>query len=242
MVGVGRGGVRQHAAEHAALLLRLGLRVVEGDVLESARFGVLTRFLFLRAGDLEGPVEGVAVARGGLLEGARVEGDAGFLLGEHDGGSRRDVLPAVSMGGGSQCWERRTNDRLYESKDSREMLNGSFSLKTLRWLLLVVLRDEDVQKLRLSFGGDGGMNTPESLISARLSAGVCQASQVPAHTAQLVLGRLFLLDVDGLGWSGAIGLVEVVARGDRPRILVLLAKQVPHDWHLDCRVLRETLR
>ena len=59
----------------------------------------------------------------------------------------------------------RTKDLLYESNDSREILNGSFSLKTLRWLLLVVLRDDDVQKLRRSLGGDGGTKTPESLIS-----------------------------------------------------------------------------
>ena len=56
-----------------------------------------------------------------------------------------------------------SKDRRYESKDSREILKGSFSLKTL--LLLVVLLDElAVQKL-LRSGGEGGTKTPLSLIS-----------------------------------------------------------------------------
>ena len=46
------------------------------------------------------------------------------------------------------------------------MLKGSASEKALR--LLVVLRLElDVQKDLRSSGGEGGMKTPESLISAR---------------------------------------------------------------------------
>lgn len=47
------------------------------------------------------------------------------------------------------------------------MLKGSFSLTRLRWVLLVVLRDELVcpQKLLRSSPGDGGKQTPESLIS-----------------------------------------------------------------------------
>ena len=35
---------------------------------------------------------------------------------------------------GHRLKEVRTNDRLYESKDSREILNGSSELNTLRWL------------------------------------------------------------------------------------------------------------
>jgi hypothetical protein len=61
-----------------------------------------------------------------------------------------------------------TNDRRYESNDSREILNGSLSLTRLLWVvLLVVLRDELVwpQKLLRSSPGDGGKQTPESLIS-----------------------------------------------------------------------------
>lgn len=58
---------------------------------------------------------------------------------------------------------------LYESKDSREMLKGSFSLKTLLLVcVLVVLReDEDVQNDLRSSGGEGGIKTPLSLISTR---------------------------------------------------------------------------
>lgn len=50
-----------------------------------------------------------------------------------------------------------TKDRLYESNDSREMLNGSFSFKTFRWLCddLVELLDFSDQKLLVS-PGDGG--------------------------------------------------------------------------------------
>lgn len=128
------------------------------------------------------------------------------------------------------CKLGRTNDLLYESNDSREILNGSFSLNTLRWLLLVVLRDEDVQKLRFSFGGEGGTKTPESLISAVASARVPQPTRMPAHTAQLVLDRLFLLDVDGLRRL-AIALLQTAIRRRRPGVLVLLAKRVPHDGH-----------
>lgn len=114
------------------------------------------------------------------------------------------------------------------------MLNGSFSLKTLRWLLLVVLRDEEVQKLRFSFVGEGGMNTPESLISVMLSARVCEPRLAQAHTAQLVLCRLLLLDVDSLRiWL--IGLASDVAICcSRTSVLVLLAKRVAHDRHLAC--------
>ncbi len=48
------------------------------------------------------------------------------------------------------------------------MLKGSFSLKTLRWLLLVVvvLREDEVVQKDFRSGGEGGMNTPLSLISA----------------------------------------------------------------------------
>lgn len=95
-----------------------------------------------------------------------------------------------------------------------------------------MLRDEDVQKLRLSFGGDGGMNTPESLISFISSARVRQPTHVPAHTAQLVLGRLLLLDIDGFR-GAAIVFLHIASRRQRPDVLVLLAKRVPYDGHLD---------
>lgn len=47
------------------------------------------------------------------------------------------------------------------------MLNCSFSLNTLRWLVfdLVVLRDEVVDQKLLRSGGEGGRYTPLSLIS-----------------------------------------------------------------------------
>jgi hypothetical protein len=64
--------------------------------------------------------------------------------------------------------ERHTNDRRYESNDSREMLNGSLSLiRLLCEVVVAVLRDELVwpQKLLRSSPGDGGKQTPESLIS-----------------------------------------------------------------------------
>jgi len=49
-----------------------------------------------------------------------------------------------------------SNDLLYESNDSREMLNGSFSLKKLRWFEDVVeALDLLCQKPGFS-GGDGG--------------------------------------------------------------------------------------
>lgn len=62
----------------------------------------------------------------------------------------------------------RTNDLRYESNDSREMLNCSFSLKAH------LCSDEDVVDLDAVVPpqndffsvGDGGMKTPESLISA----------------------------------------------------------------------------
>ena len=47
-----------------------------------------------------------------------------------------------------------TNDLLYESKDSREMENGSLSLRQLRWFEDVVDVGVRCQKLFFS-GGDG---------------------------------------------------------------------------------------
>lgn len=50
----------------------------------------------------------------------------------------------------------RTNDRLYESKLSREMLNGSVSASRLRWLEEVVeTLDLECQKVGFSCWGDG---------------------------------------------------------------------------------------
>ena len=62
-----------------------------------------------------------------------------------------------------------SKDRRYESKDSREMLKGSFSLKTLRLVVLVVLRDELVVQKLFRSGGEGGMKTPLSLISDEIT-------------------------------------------------------------------------
>ena len=58
--------------------------------------------------------------------------------------------------------------RRYESKDSREMLKGSCSLKALRlaWLLVVLREELVVQNDFFSSVGEGGMKTPLSLISA----------------------------------------------------------------------------
>lgn len=51
---------------------------------------------------------------------------------------------------------QRTNDRLYESKLSREMLNGSVSANRLRWFEDVVeTLDLECQKVGFSCCGDG---------------------------------------------------------------------------------------
>ena len=51
---------------------------------------------------------------------------------------------------------RHTNDLLYESKLSREMLKGSFSLSRLRWFDDVVeVLDLECQKVGFSCCGDG---------------------------------------------------------------------------------------
>lgn len=47
-----------------------------------------------------------------------------------------------------------TKDLLYESKDSREIENGSFSLSMLRWLEDIVEVGDLAQKLFFS-GGEG---------------------------------------------------------------------------------------
>jgi hypothetical protein len=44
--------------------------------------------------------------------------------------------------------DRRTKDLRYESKDSRERLNGSFSRKAFRWCVLDA-REDDENELRL---------------------------------------------------------------------------------------------
>jgi hypothetical protein len=60
---------------------------------------------------------------------------------------------------------QRTNDRRYESKDSRDMLKGSSSLAKLRCSEdESELEDLPFQKPGLS-GGAGGRNTPLSFIS-----------------------------------------------------------------------------
>jgi hypothetical protein len=53
-------------------------------------------------------------------------------------------------------WAQHTNDLLYDSKLSREMLNGSFSLSKLRWFDEVMeVLDLECQKLGFSWCGDG---------------------------------------------------------------------------------------
>lgn len=53
-------------------------------------------------------------------------------------------------------WAQRTNDLLYDSKLSREMLNGSFSHKRLLWFEDVVeVLDLECQKLGFSWCGEG---------------------------------------------------------------------------------------
>jgi hypothetical protein len=50
----------------------------------------------------------------------------------------------------------RTNERLYESKLSREMLKGSFSLRRLLWLEEAIeVLDLVCQKLGFSWVGEG---------------------------------------------------------------------------------------
>lgn len=82
----------------------------------------------------------------------------------------RSISASHRMGVATHGEREPTNDRRYESNDSREMLKGSLSLmRLLCVVLLVVLRDELVcpQKLLRSSPGDGGRQTPESLISVQ---------------------------------------------------------------------------
>jgi len=59
----------------------------------------------------------------------------GLLLGQWAIGLRcPESSQHVLNNTGLRPREMRTNDRLYESKDSREILNGSSELNTLRWL------------------------------------------------------------------------------------------------------------
>ena len=62
----------------------------------------------------------------------------------------------MNMRGVRIGWAQRTNDLLYESKLSREMLNGSFSLSKLRWFEdAIEVLDLECQKLGFSWAGDG---------------------------------------------------------------------------------------
>jgi hypothetical protein len=106
-----------------------------------------------------------------------------------------------------------TNDRRYESNDSREMLNGSFSLSRLRCVLLVVavLREDPVwpQKVFFSCVGDGGKHTPESLISVVFVSALIPRVLllVRRPTAQLVLCARLVFPADIGRWPSARGLV-----------------------------------
>ena len=96
-------------------------------------------------------------------------GSAGLMTGD-----RADI--SCTTGGQFECLKvfarheiicgRLTNDLRYESKDSREMLNCSFSCKAERRMDEDVVDLDDVvpQKLLRSVG-EGGRKTPESLIS-----------------------------------------------------------------------------
>lgn len=109
---------------------------------------------------------------------------------EWRGGPRnvRESSDERGFGSGMMTGERAeiSKDRLYESNDSREMLNGSFSSNRLRLLLLVVLRDEDVVQKFGRSGGDGSTKTPLSLISAdMLSVAVVATYRVECSENQL---------------------------------------------------------
>lgn len=177
---------------------------------------------------------GVEVERCGS-RGRRAVGERSPLRGLASG-RRCPGSNAVSICGSDHCMLKLTNDRLYESKDSREMKNGSFSLSKLLCplLVVVVLRDEFVwpQKLLRSSVGDGGKQTPESLISARISLKMSLSMRAHEPTAQFVLGRLLLL---GQIQRPARAKLVAIAGGDcsrGPDVLVLLAEWVADDWHL----------
>jgi len=64
----------------------------------------------------------------------RASSDCRGIPSRHSGtGERAEMSCAMmSMRGLRTRWAQRTNDLLYDSKLSREMLNGSFSLSKLR--------------------------------------------------------------------------------------------------------------
>jgi hypothetical protein len=152
--------------EDAALLGLHGFRlVVQPDLFETFLMNYLVVALAV-AGLLHGGAG--CGARTADVEGASgVYGSAcvkrlagvGFVDIVLDGGSRGDVL-GLLVGYLRLLYGRRhTNDLLYESKLSREMLNGSFSLSRLRWFDDVVeALDLECQKVGLPCGGDGCRN------------------------------------------------------------------------------------
>jgi len=65
----------------------------------------------------------------------------------------RDGLSNVEIGDRAEI----SKDLRYESKDSREILKGSFSLRTLLWVeFCVEVVDERLKKVFSFAGGDGG--------------------------------------------------------------------------------------
>lgn len=93
----------------------------------------------------------------GIYGPARVERLAGIRLVDivDNGRTCRDVLCHVSSCLAVEAGKL-TNDRLYESKLSREMLNGSFSARRLRWFEDVVeTLDFVCQNVGFSCCGDG---------------------------------------------------------------------------------------
>jgi hypothetical protein len=93
------------------------------------------------------------------------------------------------------------------------MLNGSFSLMRLLWVvLLVVLRDELVwpQKLLRSSPGDGGKQRPESLISEHgkwLAKSMLKRSRNGYLPLNLYSAACF--SARSIDFGGAVALLEV---------------------------------
>jgi len=117
-----------------------------------------------------------------------------------------------------------SNDLLYDSKDSRDMVKASFSLKHCRWLVLVDEGDFVDQKDGLSLVGEGGTNSPLSLTELSLnSLDSIFFSLIPRANEGLSLpyglltlpskdpGRVFSSEVS----TGAVGRLEVKGMYER---------------------------
>jgi hypothetical protein len=152
------GSTVPEASEDAPLLRRLRL-IVQAHLLKSLLRGrivwsVDAAFLKRRARWRTGAAN---IERAtGIQRMASIEGWARSEVYIRDWGAGGNILSPMS----TQCASRqedvrRTKDLRYESKLSREMLKGSFSLKRLRWLDEVVeALDRECQKLGFS-GGEG---------------------------------------------------------------------------------------